>query len=91
MWHNDIGGSGGATATKSAEVSVGALTAGVDKSIAHGLTGCTKFNFIVRTSTNQALVSECCKDPAFPTTKFIINSAVDIASGILSVIVQGFN
>jgi len=91
-WHWDTTGSGTTGFTKSAEVSIPALVKNVDTSVAHGLTGCTKFNYILRTSTNQILVNKIYTDPALPTANFIINSAIDIpVAGTLKCIVTGFN
>jgi hypothetical protein len=90
-WHWDSSSSGVATTTKTAQVAIPVLTGGVDLSVAHTLVGCTKFNFIIRSSTNQVLVNKCYIDPALPTSNFIIGSPVDIPAGTLWAIITGFN
>ena len=90
-WHWDSSASGVATTTKTAQVNIPVLTAGVDSSVAHTLTLCTRFNFTVRSTTNQVLLNKICIDPANPTTHFLINSPVGIPAGTLTCIITGFN
>lgn len=89
-WHWDSSSSGLPTTTKTVEVATGALVKNTNKSVAHGIVGCTKFNFTARNATNQMLVNAIYIDPAAPTANFIINVSVSIPAG-LNVIVTGFN
>lgn len=83
-------GSPAATATKTTEIAVPALVAGVSQDIAHGLTGCTKFNYVVRSSVMIELI-QCYQTLPASTTHFTIESPVGIPILTLTVVVTGFN
>jgi hypothetical protein len=92
-WHFDTGSSGGSGGTAAMGVSVnsGALVDGVSNSVAHGLVGFTDFNLQALDSNNN--IVECqilTPDPAFPTSKFLIQVVgINFPAG-LTVNVIGF-
>lgn len=82
---------GGGAGTFSTTVNTGALLAGVEVSVPHGLSGYTHFDFTVFDATlnNNADVDKICVDPAHPADNFLIISGVDRPSG-LDVTVHAF-
>ena len=81
-------GGGGSSLTYSKDVATGALVAHTPTSILHSM-GYANYNFEVKDATNKADVDAIYIDPAFPTTKFIIEVGVDLPGG-LTVTCQGW-
>jgi hypothetical protein len=82
---------GGGAGTFSTVVNTGALVAGVEKAVAHGLVGYTNFSFSAfdPVANNTVEVNKLCVDPANPASKFLIISGTSVAGG-LDVTVHAF-
>ena len=69
-------------------IPTGALLDGVPKSVPHGITGYSKFGFVVSNSNTDVLTTLIEIDPANPLTNFVIQvDGVDLPAGLIVTVI----